>query len=112
MSALFGLRTVINFIVKLHGFLAGEEALAQPRPLLTLHRILLLILQQKQTINQLNDIHHPDQYYMETGYGSMTKQTDEHRVNQYRYNFFFKSCYNIALHTNIYFCLKLPEVSI
>jgi hypothetical protein len=58
MSALFGLRTVINFIMKLHGFLAGEEALAQPRPLLALHRILLLILQQ--TNNQLNAIHHPD----------------------------------------------------
>jgi hypothetical protein len=47
MSALLGLRTVVNFIVKLHGFLAGEEALAQPRPLLALHRILLLILQKK-----------------------------------------------------------------
>jgi hypothetical protein len=61
MSASLGLRTVINFIVKLHGFLAGEKALAQPRPLLALHRILLLILQQ--TNNQLNGIHHPDPHY-------------------------------------------------
>jgi hypothetical protein len=56
MTALLGLRTVINFIVKLHSFLAGEEALAQPRPLLALHRILLLILQQKQSTKRYPSI--------------------------------------------------------
>ncbi len=84
MSALLGMRTVINFIVKLHGFLAGEKALAQPRSLLTLHRILLVILQQKN--NQLNDIHHQDPYY------------EERRIRILDKTDLLKSCYYSLTH--------------
>ena len=50
VGALLGLGAVVDFIVELHGLLAGQETLAETGPLLPLGGVLLLILSHQNLV--------------------------------------------------------------